>query len=294
MADEAPVVNEPVVADTTPTDSTPVETASSEVVDEFDGLGDVSLIDPQPVKEVTDSKAEVETKESKDEESKETEESKEADTDEATETDTDPQPQGKAEERKQQLNNEIRDLVSQRNAIRAEVEKANAEVYQPATDEELLGQVNPETGEYYNSLEAKVAAMQQQQEYDKYNSQVAEAQLTLGSEAQRSLRDFSMFDENSKDYNKELAAQADEILGANLIKDPNTGQIVGSHTSPYTIYKTIASAYSIAGAKAQGKAQKATETMLANADTSSNSPNTGSGDSMEDLLQRIGDYKFLQ
>lgn len=281
MAEEAPVVNEQVVADTTPTESTPVETKSSEVVDEFDGLGDVSLTNPQaPVKEETESTTQ----------DKPTEESDVV----ADETEPETQPQGKAEERKQQLNNEIRDLVSQRNAIRAEVEKANADVYQPATDEDLLGQINPETGQYYNTLEAKVAAMQQQQEYDKYNSQVAEAQLTLGSEANRALRDFSMFDENSKDYNKELATQADEILGANLIKDPNTGQIIGSHTSPYTIYKTISSAYSLAGAKAQDKAQKATETMLANADTSSNSPNTSSGDSMEDLLNRIGDYKFVQ
>lgn len=286
MAEEANVVNEPVVADTTPTDSTPVETTSSEVVDEYDGLGDVSLSTPEtPVKEETDSKAEDEAKPEKEVDSKE------ADTDE---TEPETQPQGKAEERKQQLNNEIRDLVSQRNTIREEVEKLNSEVYQPATDEELLGQINPETGQYYNPLEAKVAALQQAQEFDKYNTQVAEAQLTLSSEANRALNDFPMFDENSKDYNKEIAAQADEILGANLIKDPNTGQIIGSHISPFKIYQTIASATQIAGAKAQDKAQKATETMLANADTSSNSPEKSSGDPMKDLLDKIGDFKFVQ
>lgn len=279
MAEEAPVVNEQVVADTTPAVSTPAETVSSEVVDEFDGLGDVSLSDPQPiVAPATDSTAEETSP-------------KDAPV-VADETNVETQPQSAAEDRKQQLNTEIRDLVSQRNAIRAEVERQNAEAYQPATDEELLGQINPETGQYFNPLEAKVAAMQQRQEYDQYNTQVAEAQLTLSSQAQRAVSDFPMFDENSKDYNKDIAAQADQILASNLIKDPNTGQIIGSHANTYQIYQTIANAYQMAGVRAQASAQKATETMLANADTTSNSPTIGSGDPLKDLEDKIGNFKF--
>jgi hypothetical protein len=279
MDESSPAVNESVVADTTSTESAPVETTSSEVAeDEFDGLGDIDLSNPSEseAKEDPAPKAEPDTE----------------DAEEPVESEVDEQPQGKAEERKQQLNNEIRDLVSQRNAIRAEVEKINAEAYQPATDEELLGQINPETGEYYNTLEAKIARMEQTQEIARYNNEVAEAQLTLSSEASRALNDFPMFDSESKEYNPEIAAQADALLGQNLVFDPNTRQIIGSHTKPYQLYKTIADAYKIAATKGQASAQKATERMLANADRSSDVPTRGSADPMADLEARIANVRF--
>lgn len=276
---QAPAVNDQVVADTTATDSAPVENTSSEVAeDEYDGLGDVSLSNPTEPQ----AKAEPVTKAEPD-----TEEA-----DQPAQAEAEAQPQGKAEDRKQQLNNEIRDLVSQRNAIRADVEKLNAEAYQPATDEELLGQINPETGEYFNPLEAKVAAMQQRQEIERYNNEVSESRLTLSSEAQRALTDFPMFDESSKDYSKEDAAAADGILGANLIYDEKTNQIIGSRMSPYLIYKTIHDANQRAATKGQASAQKATEKMLANADRSSDVPTKGSADPMDDLFNRIKDVKF--
>jgi hypothetical protein len=251
MAEE--VVNEPVVAEPTPTASTAEET-KPEVVESEQEIAD---------KAVTESL-------SKDTEDKPEEEAKaepEAKVEETPET----QPQGKAEERKQQLNTEIRDLVSQRNALKAQVEEANAKVYQPATDTELLGQINPETGDYYNSLEAKVAAMQQAQEMERYNNQVAEVQLTLSSEASAALKDFPMFDETDKEkYNPELAKIVDPILAANLVFDPNTGQVIGAHVSPYTLYKTIADAANMGVINGQIKGQKATEKMQSRVDSTSN------------------------
>lgn len=279
--DETPTaVNEEVVADTTATESAPVETTSSEVADEFDGLGDISLTNPDEpeAKEETESK----------EEAKSANEAEEL----TEETKTEAQPQGKAEDRKQQLNNEIRDLVSQRNAIRAEVEKRNAEAYQPATDEELLGQINPETGEYYNSLEAKFAAMEQRQEIDRYNNQVAEAQLTLSSEANRALTEFPMFDENSKEYNPSIAAEVDAMLGNALVKDQNTGQIIGSNIPVYQLYKTIATSIRAESTKAQANAQKATAKMQANVDVSGGTPQKSSGDPMDDVFDRVKDFRF--
>lgn len=168
----------------------------------------------------------------------------------------------KAEARKQQLNTEIRDLVAKRNELKVEVEKANAEVYQPATSEELVEQGMTE-------LEAKVEAMRQEQEMDKFNSRVAEAQLTISHEADKVLTDFPIFNPESNTYDEELATEAAQLLEANLIKDPNTNQVIGSNVSPYQLYKTFARAAGISATKGQIQGQKNTEKMLANADAPS-------------------------
>lgn len=272
---EAPAaVNDQVGADTTATDSAPVENPS-EVVDE-QALADQQVADSL-AKEETDSEAEQ--------------------SDSADETDTEAKPQGKAEERKQQLageieeakqklgidpNTEIRDLVSARNAIRAAVEQVTAQAYQPATENDLLETVNPDTGEYYNPLEAKVIAMEQAQQIREFNTQVAEAQLSLRAEASSVVRDFPMFDETSPDYNPTITAKADAIAKANLIRDPNvpeidpaTGQptglglIVGSRISPYELYKSFADVAQESKAFGQVQQQKATDKMLAETDTPS-------------------------
>jgi hypothetical protein len=180
---------------------------------------------------------------------------------EVVETETE-KPQTKADERKTQLNTEIRDLVAQRNALKQEVEKINAEVYQPATEQELV-----EGG--MTATDAKVEALRQQIEVRDYNERVAEAQLTLHSEANRVLNDFAWANPDSSEYNEELAMEASELLKANLIYDPNTGQEIGSNVSPYQLYKTLNKAAGISQAQGQLKGQQATEKMLANADAPS-------------------------
>ncbi len=178
----------------------------------------------------------------------------------------------KADERKTQLNTEIRDLVAQRNALKAEVEMTNAEVYQPATEDELSDVTNPETGQPYTKLEAKVEALRQSSEMEKYNTQVAEAQLTIGHESNRVLTDFPIFNPESDSYDKELAEEAATHLDANLIRDPNTNQVIGTNPgfSPYAYYQILARAAGLSEVKGQLKAQADTETQLANVDANSN------------------------
>lgn len=208
---------------------------------------------------------------------KDGEEAKEEESTEAEEP-TEDKPLGKAEERKLKLNTEIRDLVSKRNELKSEVEKANAEVYQPATEDELV-----EDG--YSETDAKVEALRQEIEMRNYNDKVTEAQLTLNSESERVIQDFPIFDDNSPDYDEDLAVQTGELLEANLIRDPNTKQVIGSNISPYKLYKTIASAAAASTAKGQLKGQKDTENMLANADSpASVAPPAKPKDPLMDLL----------
>lgn len=167
-----------------------------------------------------------------------------------------------ADERKNQLNAEIRDLVSRRNSLREEVARANSEVYQPATEDELVK-------DGMSATDAKVEALRQRIEMRDFNDQVAEAQLTIESESQRILNDFPIFNSNSDQFDEELSNEAATLLQANLIRDPNSGQIIGSNVSPYQLYKTLAKASGISAVKGQIKGQQATERMLANADNAS-------------------------
>lgn len=248
MADEASAVNEQVAPqESTATESAPVENKTPEVAESEQAKAD---------KAVAESLSKQETDGEGNEGAKPTEPK-------ADETKAEEQPQGKAEERKQQLNNEIRDLVSQRNALRDEVQRRNSEVYQPATENELQEQgLSPEM--------AAIEAMKQERELERYNNQVAEAQLTLGSEASRAIRDFPMFDASSPEYKPEIAARVDKLLGSNLVFDPNTGQVIGSNVSPYELYQSFAEAARLSAEAGQIKGQKATEQMLSRSDSTSN------------------------
>jgi subtilase family serine protease len=246
MAEQAPVVNEPVVADTTPTDSTPVEN-TAEVAESAQETAD---------KEVAESLAKQET------DSEEPAVNTPAEEAPAEET-SEEQPQGKAEERKQQLNSEIRDLVARRNEIKAQVEKLNGQVYQPATGEELVEQgMSPEM--------AEIEVMKQEREIERYNTQVAESQLTIEHESNKVLNDFPIFDPDSAEYRPEIAASAAKILKANLVTDPNTGQVIASNVSPYELYQSFAEAVRLSAEQGQIKGQQATERMLARVDSTPN------------------------
>lgn len=214
----------------------------------------------KPEKAKAEEKPKQETPEEPKEEAKSDEEQPQATPEEEAETEEKPaEKPTKADERKNQLNTEIRDLVAQRNALKEQVAKANSEVYQPATEDDLVD-------EGMSATDAKVEALRQEIEMRNYNEKVADAQLTIESEANRVLQEFSVFNPDSTDYDEELSLEASQLLDANLIRDPNTNQIIGSNVSPYQIYKTLARAQGISTAKGQIKGQQATEQMLANAD----------------------------
>lgn len=238
-------------------------------LEDFDGEQATPKAEPSTVEaKAEEKKPEAEVKETKEapkkevpkEEAKPDEVRPEAEPEEKAEVPE--KPLAKAEERKTQLNTEIRDLVARKNALKAEVERANAEVYQPATEDELVEQG-------LTATDAKLEALRQQIEVKDYNDKVADAQLTIGHESERVLRDFPIFNPDNDEYDKELAEEAAELLQANLVYDQNTNQVIGSNVSPYQLYKTLARASGISTAKGQMKGQQDTEQMLASADTGS-------------------------
>jgi hypothetical protein len=180
--------------------------------------------------------------------------------DETEESDDKP---SKAEERKQQLNTEIRDLVTQRRELMSEVERLNSQVYAPQSVDEIMAQ------EGISQAEARIAAMEQRQELAEYNTQVAEAQLVIGSQSDRVLRDFPMFNPDSPEFNSAIADRAASQLSQAILRDPNTGAVTGSNIDIYNYYETLAAAATATATENQLKGQRNAEQMAANAEPSS-------------------------
>lgn len=180
----------------------------------------------------------------------------------------------KSENRFQKLANENRELKERLDAL-------SAKEAQVASEQELLGEVNPETGDYYTISEAERAAriqaneqIQSQLAQQRYDLEVQQNQITIANEANQALSEFPELDSSSDKYDAEIAQEYDAALRQALILDENTGQPIGAYMSPYQLAKSIAGPAQRAAAKAeaigQANAQKATEKMLANVDNGGN------------------------
>lgn len=290
MSTQDEAVVKDVVADTTPPESTPEEKSEAE----SDQILEVLQNDDAE----TDSKTKEAPKDVAEEQSDDTPK------DDSEETAEETKPRGK-EKREQQLtqeideykqelgipkNQDIRDLVSAKNAL-AELAKARNLEAQVAQEQNLLNEVDPETGEPYTPAQAERIARQQylanQQEaigQQRYELEVQQNQMILSDEADRALKDFPIFDSSSDQYIPEIAADVDTLLGQNLIFDDNN-QVVGSNVSPYQLYKTVADAYKASQVVGQLKAQKATDQMLAHTDSvSSAAPKPTKKDPLLEIL----------
>lgn len=254
--EEANDVKDEVVEmpETTEAESSPEENTDQEV-DELQ-----EILDSDSDDEDTESEPDTEgTEESDDSEEGESEEAAPEEPDaEETESESE-QPQGKAEERKQQLNTEIRGLVSEKKELEDQIRQMNEQVYKPQTVDELVE-------EGYDESEARTIALERKIELQEYNRQVVDAQIGLAEESDRIMKEFEIFNPDNENYDKDIATAAGQLLESNLIKDPNTGQIIGSHTSPYKLYKPIYDAWKKSQTVGQVKGQKEATRRLASVD----------------------------
>lgn len=216
---------------------------------------------------------------------------------EASETQKSEGKSTRAEERKQQLNNEIRNKVAERNALRKEIAELNRQKYQIKNEsdlptvESLREQINPETNDYYTRTEAKLARIEaerelerQQKQIDEYTNAIVDNQIQIADEANRVLKDFPMFDENSPSYNANLAKQAEEIANGLIRKDPQTGQIIGTSGSIYNVYAAIANARNAGETSGKISGRKAASDMMNNTDAGSFSKAPESKDEFGDAF----------
>ncbi len=204
----------------------------------------------------------------------------EADTAELTDTEdkeeeaAEPEPQvdetddlpKRAVERKEQLQSEIRQLVSQKNELRNEIASRNAQVYRPQSADDLIAEgVDPAI--------ARVEALEQRTQMAEYNAHVTDLNANLNVESLQVLADFPVYDPNSPQYDAGFANRVASIYqrSAGIQTDPQTGLVMSATVLPYETYKAFAETYSSGAQKGQVSGQKAAEKMLAAADTPSSS-----------------------
>lgn len=263
MSQDEIAVNEEVVQqDTTPPASATDETISPEVADPL--LDVLSSDDDETV-------APAETKEEPEAEEPEAPE-------ETQDTQAEEQPLGEEKPLSTKAENRFQKLANENRALREQIEQLNAQVYAPQTVEELVDEgLTPEM--------AEVRALKQELELQAYNNRVVEAQTALSEESAQVMQDFPIFNPDSPEFDADIAAAAAQSLQASLIQDPNTGQIIGSHLSPYQIYKPIYDAYRKSRLEGQLKGQKATAQMLSAVDaTPSATPKEPKKDPLLEIL----------
>lgn len=285
MAEDATGVKDQVDVETTTTEAPTVEnnTDTGNSNDDEFVLGFTGEADTP-----TEEAPEEETQPEEAEEAPEVEES------ESQEPEEKP---NRAEERKQQLNSEIRDKVAERNALREEIaalsrKKFDLEQEQSLPDvESLVGQINPETGDYYTRAEAdsfrlnqRLDALERQQEFNAYVERVVDSRIQLSTEANQVVKDFPIFDPDSDQYNAELTAMADEIMQSSLIVDEKTGQVIGSRVSPYRVYSAIAKAKASGDVSGKTSGRKAALDMMNNADVSTSTKAPSSEEEDDEFL----------
>jgi len=299
MSDTDIAAKDEVVADATAAESAPVETASPAATDPLadDAFDDID----DEVNAETDDEAE------------------QAPTDEPAveETPADNQPQGDTPKSPEEEFNQMagksqekwRSTINERNELRRQVEELKAKQAQLATEQDLMNEINPETGMEYTPQEIERISWQQGREaqaervnQELYETQIRENQYVINEEAGRVSKDFPLLDPDSADFVPEIGQQYAEALSDSLVYVLPDGQqanrttllanginpdaqatLVGYNTSPYKLAKLAADAFNRAKAQGetigQAKAQKATEQMLANADAPSGSSQAGSSDS---------------
>lgn len=168
------------------------------------------------------------------------------------------------EARKEVLKSEIRELVAQRGALRAEIANTNSTVYRPQTAEELEEQgLDPAM--------AAVKALEQKSQMAEFNNHVSDLNANLNVESLQVMTDYPIFDPESPKYDEAFSDQVTAVYQkvAGVMRDPKTGLIVRANVLPYEIYKAFAQTYAAGAKTGEVDGQKATDKMLANAETPS-------------------------
>jgi hypothetical protein len=218
----------------------------------------------------------------KEEETDEEDASKDQEESESDETETAEESQkvSKADERKEQLNKEIRDLVTQRNTLKRDVELATYDNYRAATAEQL-------EQEGMDATEAKIESLRQEQQVAQYTQHVTELNSNLEVESMQVIHDFPVFDKDSPEYDKDFASKVNEqyMKVSGIQKDPRTGYIVQANVLPHEFYKSYADVYkmSLQRGEVRGKQSAAKENAAAET-LSSGAPKAEKKDPLMEVL----------
>lgn len=138
---------------------------------------------------------------------------------------------------KNSAQNRIRSLANENRALKQEVERLNAQFYQPQSAEELQESGMDET-------QAQIEVLRQERLMDQANSHITALNTDLNMEAIQLAHDYPIFDPDSKEYDEKFAekVRGKWIEASGLTQDPNTGLFTQARVLPYDFYKSYAEA----------------------------------------------------
>lgn len=203
----------------------------------------------------------------------------------APEVDEDGKPKAKnsAENRIRDLTHQLNNVAEENRKLRNEVVAKNAEAYHAATEQELID-------EGYDPADAKVEAMRQDMELERYNNRVQQINSDIHVDSLKLLHDFPVFDPRSDEYDESFAQQVAGMYDkvANMKTDEKTGFVTKVDVYPYDFYKSYNDTYQAGLSKGAVKKQKAVERNEAAVETpSSVPPKAPSKDAFEQGLEAV-------
>lgn len=252
------------------------------VSDEPD-VQDVSLIDT-PIASKTDEPGESADKGTDDAADTTDKPDKDAtEADEKPATDAKPEaPASDAEPKKGQPDPErARQAYLERQRTRQFANKLD-ETYGPKTEEELLA-------EGLAPNEAAIQALRQEMAYDKQRTHIAELNAGMQSEAVQVVKDFAVFDPESKDHDPDFTRMVEDQyrIAARLQTDDN-GLVMNAEVPLYDFYQRMADIYNRGTSKGNQQGQTEAMQMLSRTENPGGSSSTTQGDSLQELEDRIG------
>lgn len=176
-----------------------------------------------------------------------------------------------------------RQRIQERQRVKQQVERQVDQTYGPKTEEDLIN-------EGYSEQQAQILALREEMNYKEQRTQIAELNAGLQVETVNVVNDFPVFNPNSEDYDKEFAEMvANQYKVAARLQTDENNIVINAEVPLYDFYQQMANIRSQAASKFQQQGQQQYQEMLARTENPGGSSSTSSGNSLDELEERLGD-----
>ena len=174
--------------------------------------------------------------------------------------------------------------IQERQRTRQQVEQKIDETYGPKTQEQL-------EEEGLESNDARYEALRQEIAYDKQRASIAELNAGMMSEAVEVANDFSVFNEKSKDYDRDFTAMVEQqYKTAARLQFDEQGIITNAEVPLYDFYKKMNDIYSRGTSRGTEEGQAQALKMQSRTEDIGSSTSTSKGpETLEEMEARLGD-----
>jgi len=248
-----------------------------------DDVADISLID-EPSEQATEANSEDTQTETDSQEDKANDEAKDSEAKTEEDSKDTESTEEKPDEKPQEDPKEIaRRAYQERQRTRQQVAKQLDQSYGPKTEDQFIE-------EGLDPAEAKIEALRNEMLYSQQRAEVAELNAGMQADAVNALHDFPVFDENSKDYDPDFTKDVEEAYKvASRLQTDENGIVINAEVPLYDFYQKMYGIYQTGASKGSKQGQAETMAMLSRTENPGGGASKPTGDSLEDLEERLGD-----